>query len=87
MIIKQEEINSVIQQLAKLYKKEPFICLSCKNIIDEEVWNSNEYDNYYDSFFFFTETHVIILREYDGYEYFVKVPRDWKKLISSEEEK
>jgi hypothetical protein len=48
MIIKQEEINSVMQQLAKLYKKEPFICLSCKNILsfkvntqlinEEDVW-------------------------------------------------
>jgi hypothetical protein len=56
-------------------------------VVDEEVWNSDRYDNYYNSFFIFTEDYVVMLREYDGYEYFDYVPRDWKKLIENETEK
>lgn len=52
-------------------------------IVDEEVWNSNRYDGYYDSYYFFTADKVIAMREYDGMEYFIAVPRDWKKMIAS----
>jgi hypothetical protein len=52
-------------------------------VVDEEAWNSDSY-YYYDSLFFFTEHYVVILKEYDGYESFLAVPRDWKKLIENE---
>jgi hypothetical protein len=56
-------------------------------VVDEEMWNSDIYSGYYNSLFFFTEHYVVVLREYDGYEYFLKVPRDWRILISNEVEK
>jgi hypothetical protein len=54
-------------------------------IVDEEAWNSDEYDIPTRSLIFYTEHYVVVLREYDGYEYFLGVPRDWRKMLEIKE--
>jgi len=50
------------------------------------MWNSNEYDIPTKELIFYTEQYIVVLREYDGYEYFLGVPRDWKALLAEVKE-
>jgi hypothetical protein len=55
-------------------------------VVNEEIWNSDRYVGYYNSLIFYTEHYIVFLKEYDGFESFSSIPRDWRKLISNEYE-
>jgi len=68
------------EQFEKLFGKIEAV------VVDAEMWNSNEYDIPTKELIFYTEQYIVVLREYDGYEYFLGVPRDWKALLAEVKE-
>jgi len=55
-------------------------------LVSEEAWNSDDLltpDE--DDLLIFTEKYVVTLDEYDGYESFRALPRDWRGLLEERE--
>lgn len=56
-----------------------------KIVVNKETWFSDDfYHTPYDKdMLIFTEKFVVCMEEYDGFEGFVALPRDWKWLLRS----
>jgi hypothetical protein len=55
-------------------------------IVDEERWKDEEWfltpnEN---ALLIFTDKYVVTIRDYDGAEYFIAMPRDYKQLLKGE---
>ena len=53
-----------------------------KILVNKKAWSSDSLITPDDKhLLIFTKDNVVTMGEYDGYEYFVALPRNWKKLL------
>jgi len=69
------------EKFEKLFGKVEMI------VVLAEDWYSDNYDTPEDNLIIYTEKYIVTLTEYDGYESFSKVPRDWRFLLVVENAK
>ena len=54
-------------------------------LVNKEKWESDDhYPPNENNLLIFTDKYVVTMGEYDGLEYFIALPRDYKKLIDVE---